>query len=145
VERRKTPFLAQRARELRKESSATEQRLWKRIRNRQVRGYRFRRRPIVLGKIPDFACPEAQLAIEIDGYVYATSAKTKRDRVRDSYFLRHSITTLHISSALIWADIDAAVQLVSAALPSTPSMSGRGHPRSTIIKMKSAIRSAEEF
>ena len=123
MERRKTPFLAQRAGELRNESSATEARLWARIRNRQVRGYRFRRRPVVLGKIPDFGCSEAKLVIEIDGY--PSLGKKRRDDQRDSFLSRHSITTIHIPADLIWKNLEGAVQLINAALPTANSTSGR--------------------
>ena len=123
MERRKTPFLAKRAVELRHDSSATESRLWARIRNHQIRGYRFRRRPIVLGTIPDFGCSEAQVVIEIDGD--PSPEKQLRDNQRDALLLRHSITTTHVSSDLIWKDLYAAIKLISAALPPGASATGR--------------------
>ena len=124
MERRRTPFLAKRAVELRNDSSATEERLWKRIRNRQVRGYRFRRRPVVLGKIPDFGCAEAQIVIEIDGY--PSREKLQRDDERDALLSRHSIATIHVPSEMIWSDLEKAIELISAALPPDASTTGRG-------------------
>lgn len=123
MERHKTPFLSRRAAELRNQSSATEQRLWSKLRNRQLRGYRFRRRPIVLGKIPDFGCPEAQLVIQIDGF--PDSAKAERNSARDQFLVQHGIRTLHVSSEMIWHDLDTVTRDIAAYLPSAQSTTGR--------------------
>lgn len=122
MKRRSTGFLKERASELRRDPSATERRLWERIRKKQLDGFRFRRRPIVLGKIPDFGCPEAALVIEIDGE--ATATKTPRDKSRDALFARHGIRTLHISSELIWSDMDQVVSSIRACLQNPHSVTG---------------------
>ncbi len=123
MERRKTPFLAQRATQLRNGRSATEELLWTRIRNRQVRGYRFRRRPIVLGRIPSFGCSEGKLVIVIDGIAYP--GKKKRDDARAELLAKHGVRTVHLPSELIWKDMDEAVRLISERLPKSPSKTGR--------------------
>ena len=59
--------IIERARDLRKESTDVEKKLWNRLRDRQLLGYKFRRQHPVDSYILDFACEEAMLAIELDG------------------------------------------------------------------------------
>jgi len=59
------------ARGLRRNPTEAEQRLWSRLRRRQLDGVRFRRQ-VPLGRyIVDFACLSARLVIEIDGGQHA--------------------------------------------------------------------------
>ena len=56
-----------RARQLRKSATQHERLLWRHLRNRQLQGWKFRRQHPVDRYIIDFYCPEARLAIELDG------------------------------------------------------------------------------
>ena len=60
-----------RARELRKEQTPAEQKLWSVLRNRNLGGYKFRRQHAIGRFIVDFYCPETRLVIEVDGSVHA--------------------------------------------------------------------------
>ena len=44
-----------------------EQRLWEKLRNRQLNGLKFRRQVSIGPYIVDFYCPEIPLAVEVDG------------------------------------------------------------------------------
>lgn len=69
--RRIHPKIRNRARELRKEQTPAEQKVWRLLRSRQLEGYKFRR-PHPIGRyIVDFYCPACKLVIEIDGGVHA--------------------------------------------------------------------------
>ena len=57
----------QRARELRKDPTPAERALWKRLRLRQISGYKFRRQQPIGPYIVDFVCFEKRLIIEVDG------------------------------------------------------------------------------
>lgn len=114
VRRKASPRKNTQVRKLRRTASATEKRLWQLLRRRQLSGFKFRRRSLVYGYIPDFWCPEAKVAIEIDGREYA--AKQERDAVRDTRFLSHGIYTVHVSSDLVWRDSAGAIELIRAAL-----------------------------
>src|SRR2546426_12486820 len=112
--RKATPRKTTQARSLRRGASATERRLWQLLRARRLGGFKFRHRSLVYGYIPDFWCPAAKLAIEIDGKEYA--AKQKRDAVRDTRFFSHGIHTVHVPLELVWHDSAGAVELIQAAL-----------------------------
>ena len=81
------------------------------LRKSQVGGFKFRRRSVVLGWIPDFWCPEAKLAIEIDAS--DTPTKRSRDTVRDRQLAEAGIRTLHIPAVNIFR---AASQVQSIIL-----------------------------
>jgi len=55
------------AREMRKNFTDAEQKLWKRLRNRQTDGEKFRRQQPIGKYIVDFVCPERKLIVEVDG------------------------------------------------------------------------------
>ncbi len=55
------------ARENRKISTRAESLLWNRLRRKQILGHTFLRQRPILNYIVDFYCPDAKLAIEIDG------------------------------------------------------------------------------
>ena len=69
-------------RRLRCESPLAEQRLWLRLRNRQLMGYRFRRQYGVGPYVLDFYCPKLKLAIEVDGDNHFEAGAGEYDRVR---------------------------------------------------------------
>jgi len=58
------------ARKFRKESTGAEERLWWLLRNRFMLGFKFRRQYLFRGFIIDFYCPQARLAIELDGGIH---------------------------------------------------------------------------
>jgi very-short-patch-repair endonuclease len=64
-----------RARELRREMTPTEQKLWRRIRFGQLDGAHFRRQRAVHRFIVDFFCTRAKLVVEVDGDSHATQAE----------------------------------------------------------------------
>ncbi len=117
VRRLDTPLTRDTARKLRKQPPASEAALWQLLRRPLVAGFKFRRRAIVLGRIPDFWCPAAKLAIEIDGI--DSEWKQARDLRRDAEFALHGIRTLHIPARAISAQPGQVVEKVIAALNAT--------------------------
>ena len=56
-----------RARLLRKSSPDAELHLWRLLRNRTLRSFKFRRQHPIAGYIVDFVCLERRLVVELDG------------------------------------------------------------------------------
>ncbi|MGH8172759.1 MAG: endonuclease domain-containing protein [Rhodanobacteraceae bacterium] len=61
------PTLISNARDLRKNSTDAERRLWSQLRNRHLAGYRFRRQAPLGRYVVDFVCLRARLVVELDG------------------------------------------------------------------------------
>jgi very-short-patch-repair endonuclease len=57
----------ERARELRRDQTAVERKLWSLLRGRQLSGFKFRRQHPIDRYTVDFVCLEAKLIVELDG------------------------------------------------------------------------------
>ncbi len=73
------PELLKIAAELRHSTTQAEKILWKKLRNRKIMGYRFRRQHPINLFVVDFFCFELMLAIELDGSVHEDSFQKQRD------------------------------------------------------------------
>jgi len=71
-----------RARQLRREMTPAEKKLWQRLRNGQLDGAHFRKQHPVGRFILDFVCVRAKLVIEIDGDTHASQAEYDAERTR---------------------------------------------------------------
>lgn len=68
---------------MRKALTSAELRFWNTVRAHRLMGLGFRRQVPIAGYIVDFACPEHQLVIEIDGPSHTFDQSIERDRLRD--------------------------------------------------------------
>ncbi len=71
-------FPAQKARQLRRNLTDAERRLWSILRDRKLQGYKFRRQHPIGLYIVDFACAELWLVIEADGGQHADNLYDER-------------------------------------------------------------------
>jgi very-short-patch-repair endonuclease len=65
-----TPDRTRRARRLRSEMTKAEHLLWAMVRDRGLKGWKFRRQTPVAGSVADFFCAELGLIVELDGGVH---------------------------------------------------------------------------
>jgi very-short-patch-repair endonuclease len=70
------------SRQLRQDATDAERRLWSALRDRRLRGYRFRRQPVITDFILDFACTRRQLIVEANGGQHADNGA---DRTRTAW------------------------------------------------------------
>jgi very-short-patch-repair endonuclease len=72
----------QRARQLRRDQTDAEQRLWAKLRDRQLCGAKFRRQHLIGPFIADFCCAQGKVIVELDGGQHAedVAADEKRSR-----------------------------------------------------------------
>ncbi|MBN2116643.1 MAG: endonuclease domain-containing protein [Anaerolineales bacterium] len=80
--KRTTPKGYEHGRELRKNPSPAEQKLWARLRNRQINGVKFRRRHAIGNYVPDFCSPKAKLIIELDGSQHLEQEEYDEERTK---------------------------------------------------------------
>jgi very-short-patch-repair endonuclease len=70
------------ARDLRRDSTLAEKRLWEQLRNRKLDGFKFVRQAPVGPYIADFLCREGSLVVEVDGATHSTAAEMASDKRR---------------------------------------------------------------
>jgi adenine-specific DNA-methyltransferase len=103
--------------------TTSEEILWNALRNRRLGGWKFRRQHPVDGYVLDFYCAEEKLAVEIDGAVHQDQADA--DAGRQEILEARGLRFVRISAALVQADLDKALWLVTDALdPRSPSPRG---------------------
>jgi len=90
--------MRERAKQLRKASTVSEQRLWNWLRNRSFGGFKFRRQVPVGGYVIDFYCPALKLAIEIDGRQHETVWLADYDGVRTRDLRSRGIEIVRITN-----------------------------------------------
>jgi very-short-patch-repair endonuclease len=93
-----------RARELRSGATDAERRLWDRLRQRQLKGFRFRRQHPIDHYIVDFACIEAKLIVELDGSHHLDQAEADRRRTHDLEQLGYRVIRFWNDDVLLRTD-----------------------------------------
>ena len=97
------------ARMLRKNSTDAEDKLWYRLRARQIGDLKFRRQHPIGPYVIDFYCPAAMLAVELDGGQHAEAAHQAADRRRESYLAKRGVTVLRFWNHQVLADIETVL------------------------------------
>ncbi|WP_411834155.1 endonuclease domain-containing protein [Pseudoxanthomonas mexicana] len=119
----------QRARELRRDMTLAERRLWTILKQKQLEGLRFRRQHPLGPYIVDFVCLPARLIIEVDGGQHLASAA---DVVRDGFLRRQGFHVLRFWNNEIMSNLKGVRALMVSRLadarphPSLPPHAGEG-------------------
>ena len=99
-----------RARRLRRDATDAEQTLWRRLRARQLDGFKFRRQHIVGNYILDFYCPECRLAVELDGGQHNEADRRLRDDARTAFLESRGVAVLRYSNLEALRETDAVLE-----------------------------------
>jgi very-short-patch-repair endonuclease len=100
------------ARKLRAEPTLAEQRLWSRLRGKQL-GVRFTRQFPIGNYIVDFACRSARLGIEVDGGQHADSAS---DGARTGAIEAFGYRIIRFWNIDVLANTDGVIQVIADEL-----------------------------
>jgi very-short-patch-repair endonuclease len=104
-----------------------ERRLWSALRDRRLRGFKFRRQRPCGPFIPDFACLEHRIAIEADGGQHGDS---KTDARRTAWLERRGWRVLRFWNNDVLSNTEGVAEMILAALrderPHPPSPAGLG-------------------
>lgn len=107
------PGKRKRARELRRDSTEVETRLWQLLRGRQINGLKFVRQFPVGPYFADFACREARLVVELDGGQHADSAHDVR---RDAFMIAQGYKVLRFWNTEVTENIEGVIERIVAAI-----------------------------
>ncbi len=93
-----------------------EARLWQVLKGRQLAGLKFRRQHPIGPYVLDFYCPEAKLAVEVDGLGHFDPDQSVRDRQRDDWLQRQGLAVLRIAAEDVRTNLDGvAGQILESA------------------------------
>ena len=100
------------ARQLRNNMTEAEQKLWLRLRQKQILGLQFYRQKPILNFIVDFYCPAASLIIECDGSQHLNEKGLQYDLVRDQALTQLNLAVLRFNNLQILHELDAVIQTI---------------------------------
>ena len=110
------PTIHQNANELRKRLTEAEQKLWALLRNRQLKGKKFRRQHAIAYYIADFYCHESKLVIELDGNFHRRKEEREYDRSRTAVLNEIGITVLRFWNEQVINDPENVLLKISEYL-----------------------------
>ena len=108
---------------LRYDQTGAERRLWYRLRDRRLAGYKFVRQESIGPYVPDFCCREARVIVELDGSQHADSAY---DAERDAWLVERGYRVLRFWNAEVMTNTVGVLDTILAALPPSPRARGAG-------------------
>ena len=91
-----------------------ERRLWVRLRNKQLGGFRFRRQHTVGPYVADFACVDAMLIIECDGEQHGFDEFRAHDAKRDAFLRNEGWMVLRFWNSEIHDNMDGVLEKLEA-------------------------------
>ena len=103
-----------RARQLRRNLTNAERRLWYRLRARRFFRCKFRRQVPIGPYVADFACMDARLIIEVDGGQHAERAL--EDKRRDRFLSEQGFVTVRFWNNEVLGNLDGVLQRLAEVL-----------------------------
>ena len=108
--------LKPRSRSLRNHLTEAEQRLWQRLRRKQIHGAQFYRQKPLLAFIVDFYCPSAKLVIELDGSQHFALEHRAKDQARDAALARLGLRVLRFDNRQVLLEMEAVLAVIGEAV-----------------------------
>lgn len=117
------PLQIQFARELRKNQTPEEEKIWDKVRGRRLLGYKFLlQHPIIVNKyngrisfyIADFYCPEKKLVVEIDGLIHTIDIDY--DKARDVIMNEMGLLVVRILNEEVHSDVYAVLDKIKTII-----------------------------
>ncbi|RYE57014.1 MAG: endonuclease domain-containing protein [Rhizobiaceae bacterium] len=127
-----------RPRQLRRNATDAENRLWYVLRNRGLGGHKFVRQMAIGPFIADFVCREAGLIVELDGGQHGENAEDIR---RTTYLNAEGYSVLRFWNNEVMDNRDGVLEAISRTIAAAPSPDLRFAP-ATLSPTGRGIRGA---
>jgi len=102
-------------RQLRKQQTRSEKKLWAALRNRQVDGRKFRRQHSIGPFIIDFYCHQERLIIEVDGAIHDDPYRATYDSERQRALEAEGYRVLRFTNAMVRDHCDEVIARIEEA------------------------------
>ncbi|KQT24800.1 hypothetical protein ASG22_08450 [Chryseobacterium sp. Leaf405] len=101
------------AQSLRKNETAEEKIIWEKLRNNQLKGYKFRRQHPISLYIADFYCHQLKLIIEIDGEYHNLDEQIERDNERTQTLESNGLQLIRFTNNEVQTDLDNVISKIN--------------------------------
>lgn len=113
------PSAKERRRELRKNPTDAERKVWSILKGGQL-GVRFFRQYSVGSYVLDFYCPARRLAVEVDGGQHGEEMHRQHDSARTAYLAQQDIRVLRFWNDEALRNIEGVWQKIKETIDSSP-------------------------
>ena len=110
----RTEAKTERARQLRRESTAVEVRLWSKLRGNRLDGLSFRRQHPAGAYVLDFHCPQLKLSIELDGSQHGEGERQRHDEQRTAWLSAGGVTELRFWNNDVTQNLRGVLEKIKA-------------------------------
>lgn len=104
------------ANDLRRNETPAEKKLWQYLRNRQLKGRKFRRQHAFDKFVLDFYCHECKLAIELDGRIHDKKMNRLYDVMRSDELSAGGIRVLRFQNEEVINEIEDVLKRIEEYL-----------------------------
>ena len=105
-----------RARDLHRDHTESERRLWRYLRDRRLNGYKFVRQEPIGPYFADFVCREQWLIVEVDGATHSEPHEIAHDERRTNFLQAEGFRVLRVQSGNMYRILDDVLDMILLAL-----------------------------
>ena len=105
---------------MRENQTSAEAKLWQRLRNRQLDGFKFVRQLPIDGYFADFACREARIVVEIDGMTHGTPDDLESDTAREQALAQAGYRVFRVTNTDVYENVDGLLEALRVVLSAVP-------------------------
>jgi very-short-patch-repair endonuclease len=129
-----------RSRELRRNSTPAEQKLWALLRGASLDGFKFRRQQRLGPYFGDFVCQSRRLVIEVDGDTHDGERAQARDARRTAFLEHEGYRVIRFTNAEVIKNPDGVALAIRSALQAdSPSPSHAAAPRGPLLCRRGTV------
>jgi very-short-patch-repair endonuclease len=108
----RTAAKTKRAQALRSDMPRAERKLWAKLKNKQLGGFRFRCQHPIGPYFLDFYCPDVKLFVELDGGQHTLDAALIHDAKRTAFLENNDICVLRFWNAEVVENLNGVVTAI---------------------------------
>ena len=109
-------FERNRGRDLRCGQTPAEQKLWRKLRGRQLGECKFVRQERIGPFFADFVCRESRLIVEVDGATHSTEEELAYDARREKFLAQAGYRILRVTNDEVFNNLDGVCETIFLAL-----------------------------
>ena len=114
MERLFNPRNSQRARDLRRQASPPEIKLWQDVRNSQLNGHKFSRQMPIGPYFADFVCRSVKLVVEIDGSSHGL--RLEYDQARTEFIEAQGYRVVRFTNGDVMQNLEGVLVVIGQVL-----------------------------
>ncbi len=123
---------------LRKNQTEAESKLWNILRSRQIENFKFRRQQQIGNYIADFVCLEKKLIVELDGGQHAEEKNISKDQERTRFLEQEGFRVLRFWNEEVFKNTDGVCDAIWNELNHPhPTLSPQGRGLEPSLSLKS--------